>query len=68
MTTLAIFRTSISRNSAGIIIKNIFTKLVQWRSQSRSRKHLADLPDHLLNDVGLTKEQARRESERPFWH
>ncbi|MGB8623557.1 MAG: DUF1127 domain-containing protein [Paracoccaceae bacterium] len=34
---------------------------------ARQRRHLRDLPDHLLKDIGLTREAARAEAERRFW-
>ena len=36
-------------------------------SRWRQRRALADLPDHLLRDIGVTREQAAREASRPFW-
>ena len=33
----------------------------------RSRKALSDLDDHLLRDIGVTEEEARREAKRPVW-
>ena len=33
----------------------------------RQRLALAELDDHLLRDIGLSREQARRESAQPFW-
>lgn len=33
----------------------------------KSRRHLARLDDRLLKDIGLTRAQAKRESNRPFW-
>jgi uncharacterized protein YjiS (DUF1127 family) len=44
--------------------------LLLWIERSRQRRALADLAmlnDHLLKDVGLTQEQARREVAKPFW-
>lgn len=41
--------------------------MAKWRTNRRIRRHLATLPDHLLRDVGLTREQAIREAERWFW-
>jgi uncharacterized protein YjiS (DUF1127 family) len=35
----------------------------RWHQQRR----LMDLDDHLLRDIGLTREQAEREARRPFW-
>ncbi|MEM1276524.1 MAG: DUF1127 domain-containing protein [Pseudomonadota bacterium] len=31
------------------------------------RRHLADLTDHELEDIGLDRETALREARRPFW-
>lgn len=33
----------------------------------RSRLDLADLPDHLVRDIGLTREAVLAEANRPFW-
>lgn len=33
----------------------------------RSRIRLADLDDHRLNDIGLTKKEAYAEASRPVW-
>jgi uncharacterized protein YjiS (DUF1127 family) len=34
---------------------------------ARQRKTLASLDDHMLKDLGLTREQAEIEADRPFW-
>jgi uncharacterized protein YjiS (DUF1127 family) len=31
------------------------------------RRALAELPDHLREDVGLTEAEAHREANRPLW-
>ena len=41
--------------------------VVSWETRRRTRLHLKDLDDHLLRDVGLTRDQARTESSRVFW-
>ncbi|WEX09374.1 DUF1127 domain-containing protein [Chelativorans sp. AA-79] len=33
----------------------------------RQRRHLAELDDHLLADVGLTRQDVHRECSQPFW-
>ena len=38
-----------------------------WCQKWQQRQDLKNLNDHLLRDIGITKEQARRESARPFW-
>ena len=45
------------------ISKNVRT----WISRSRQRQHLADLDNHLLEDIGLTRKQAEVEAAKPFW-
>jgi uncharacterized protein YjiS (DUF1127 family) len=44
-------------------------RLIDWserRSQRLSLRELIQAP-HLLNDIGLTREQALREADKPFW-
>lgn len=38
-----------------------------WRQCSRSRHLLATLDDHLLRDMGVSRVEAWRESDKPFW-
>ena len=41
--------------------------LVKWQHNWRTRRHLKDMDGHMLKDIGLTPEQARKEAQRPFW-
>jgi uncharacterized protein YjiS (DUF1127 family) len=41
--------------------------VLRWIERSRQRQALAALERHLLEDIGLTPEDARREAEKPFW-
>ena len=46
------------------------TEIYGWAERRRQRQALASLiesSDHLLRDVGLTREEARREAAKPFW-
>lgn len=47
--------------------KKFLTLVKRWWRNYRTRKQLKDLPTHLLDDIGLTKEQAHQESIRHFW-
>jgi uncharacterized protein YjiS (DUF1127 family) len=38
-----------------------------WLERSRQRRALAELDDHLLRDIGLTRDEAQRECANPFW-
>jgi uncharacterized protein YjiS (DUF1127 family) len=38
-----------------------------WMERSRQRRALAKLDDRLLHDIGLTRDEARRECANPFW-
>ena len=35
--------------------------------RQRGRRELLELDEHLLDDVGLTREQAEEIANRPFW-
>lgn len=45
--------------------------LITWCDNAmvkrRTRLHLSELSDELLNDVGIAPAEARREIKRPFW-
>lgn len=41
--------------------------LARWLDTSRSRQTLDELDEHLLRDIGLTRDEARREARKFFW-
>ena len=45
----------------------LFSRAFQVLSVLRQRRRLAELPDHQLADIGITREEARTEAARPFW-
>ncbi|MGH6923488.1 MAG: DUF1127 domain-containing protein, partial [Propylenella sp.] len=49
------------------IFGRIISALALWAARVRERRHLHDLDDHLLADLGLTRDDARAEGRRPPW-
>lgn len=45
----------------------IVVTLVKWEHLRRTRNSLKYLDDHILDDIGVTREVADREAARPFW-
>lgn len=41
--------------------------LNQWRARAVQRRHLREIDDHLLVDMGLSRADVERESRKPFW-
>jgi uncharacterized protein YjiS (DUF1127 family) len=46
---------------------SVVVTIVKWEERRRTRKALAQLDDHLLEDIGLTRHQAQLETRLPFW-
>jgi uncharacterized protein YjiS (DUF1127 family) len=44
-----------------------FTLVARWLETARQRGALAALDDHTLRDIGITRVDAAREAEKPFW-
>lgn len=42
-------------------------QLHSYRQYRRSRRQLLALDDRLLNDIGVTREQAQKEGQKAFW-
>ncbi|WP_423839813.1 DUF1127 domain-containing protein [Vibrio mytili] len=43
------------------------SKLVLWRRNHRTRRHLSEIPEHLWDDIGVEKQQVLKEIGKPFW-
>ena len=41
--------------------------LRSWIARPRQRRDLAELEDHLLRDIGVSRHEALREAAKPFW-
>ncbi|PTQ75496.1 DUF1127 domain-containing protein [Celeribacter persicus] len=46
---------------------SLFSRFMAAREIARQRRALAALDDALLDDIGLTREEVRAESQRPVW-
>lgn len=38
-----------------------------WRERASSRRDLSQMEDRLLKDIGVSRIEAMREAEKPFW-
>jgi uncharacterized protein YjiS (DUF1127 family) len=56
---LAMFRPS--------VLARLHARLLGAAALARSRRSLGRLDDHILRDIGLTRDQAEAEAERPSW-
>ncbi len=46
---------------------HLWTRLMQAQRLRRERSRLSKLDDHMLRDIGLTRDAAATESARPMW-
>ncbi len=44
-----------------------FAVIRVWMARSHQRQQLAELENHRLNDIGITREEALAEAGKPFW-
>lgn len=47
--------------------QRLFDVLLTWAERSRQRRHLAQLDDRILSDIGLSRAEVEAEVSRPFW-
>lgn len=38
-----------------------------WHTRAEQRRHLAELDDHILADIGIDRARALEEASKPFW-
>jgi uncharacterized protein YjiS (DUF1127 family) len=48
-------------------LARVSARIAAWCERARQRRHLADLPDYLLKDLGLRRADVVCESGKPFW-
>jgi uncharacterized protein YjiS (DUF1127 family) len=53
--------------SLGRALTALVSQLLLWQERSNERLRLREMDDHMLKDLGISRAQAYRESEKPFW-
>lgn len=56
-----------SRAAGRIVVLRMLAVIGAWAERRRQRRALAELPRHLLRDVGLSPGDAWAEARKPFW-
>ena len=49
------------------VLDRLFDAPFIWAERAAERRHLAELDDHLLKDIGLNRAEVEAVSTRPFW-
>ena len=49
------------------VIPGVAKSVARWLETRRQLRALSELDDHLLVDIGLSREDVKRASSRPFW-
>jgi uncharacterized protein YjiS (DUF1127 family) len=65
--SVANYRETSPRAKLSPVLYRLIDTMGIWTARWRQRQALAELDDHLLDDVGLSREQARRDASKPFW-
>ena len=42
-------------------------QVLAWLERARQRRHLQQLSDHMLKDIGLSRAEVEAETSKPFW-
>ena len=59
---------ALAHSARGIgLVARLFDRIYMWRNRARQRRHLAELDDRLLRDIGLSRVEVQHEISRPFW-
>jgi uncharacterized protein YjiS (DUF1127 family) len=45
----------------------LFNRVSEWSERRRARKHLYQMPDYILADIGVSRAEVDAEYEKPFW-
>jgi uncharacterized protein YjiS (DUF1127 family) len=55
------------RLSAQAALSRLWTVVLRAAGRHRQRQLLAEMPAHLLKDIGVTRAEALQEASKPFW-
>lgn len=50
-----------------VLIKRGWDKVRMWREIARQRNQLRRFSEYLAKDIGISRADAEREADRPFW-
>jgi len=48
-------------------VKRLVATMATWQQRYELRRHLLELDQHLLEDMGMSRAKARQEAAKPFW-
>jgi uncharacterized protein YjiS (DUF1127 family) len=51
----------------GAVLDRLFEAPFRWAERAAERRHLSELDDHLLQDIGLNRADVETVATRPFW-
>jgi uncharacterized protein YjiS (DUF1127 family) len=54
-------------HASGSFLSRCIETLHVWQERSQARKELAQLPERMLCDIGMTPGDALDEINKPFW-
>jgi len=54
-------------NSSQTLGLRLFLAFYAWLERARQRHALSELDEHMLKDIGLTRADVTRETDKPFW-
>ena len=49
------------------VVSHLSARIHHWQQRQRTRRALKQLSPQALTDIGLSRTQAMREAEKPFW-
>ncbi|MBM3569216.1 MAG: DUF1127 domain-containing protein [Alphaproteobacteria bacterium] len=49
------------------LLARLADALYVWRQRAATRYSLAELDERMLRDIGLSRADAQRETDKPFW-
>jgi len=46
---------------------DVFATVLEWQERACQRRHLSQLDERMLQDIGVTRADVSRETAKPFW-
>ena len=63
----SVFARGVEEPTEPTLFGRAWRTLTTWQNRAMMRQHLLGMNEYMLKDIGLSRSDAQREANKPFW-